>query len=400
MWNRIKNLLGSDKTKGPAADGEMASAPPAGISTPQAPPPGPAAAQLPAIPTIAAADNPWNVPLLDVRPVTLTMVSTSKDAHNAANAVSFRNSDGTEFIGQEPKLALRAAARLTFRIDRMLAEGVLFVPGQMEHKWAIFYHRRKIIFVRSWLREVAIVADVEEQGSSVEITAIHGGFGNGPQDNQLNERIVDFILRSHVLAAPYPAPLPAEMGPPGQAALWCFSMFGNRASLATMHTIPRQTPEKPLRSHSLLHIAVARGDEAAVRASLAAGVPVDLLAGDGMAPLHWSLVSKNSAVMDLLLECGSPIDVRSAEGATPLMNAVQGKSTEKVSALLDRGADANAGDNRGFTALHRAAEMGLLEIAGMLLSRGAAPDCQAEGHTPLSLAEKRGNPEIVALLKR
>jgi hypothetical protein len=283
----------------------------------------------------------------------------------------------------------------------MLADGVLFAPAQMEHKWALFYHRRQIICVRSWLRQVVVVAEVQERGGYVEVTQIRGTWTDENERPAFTERTLDFVLRSHALEVSYPAPLlPDAEQRPQAAANWCFSMFGNRVWFATSHEFPRAAPEKPLRTHSLLHIAVARGDVDAIKASLAAGVPIDLLAGDGLAPLHWALASTNPLIMGLLLEHGSPVDVRSAEGATPLMNAVQAGAPEKAAFLLDKGADPNARDGRGFTALHRAAEMGHLGITETLLNRGASPDADAEGHTPLSLAEKRNRAEILALLKK
>ncbi len=44
------------------------------------------------------ADNSWNIELLDLRPITLSMVSTSKDPQMAANAVSYGGEDGTEIL--------------------------------------------------------------------------------------------------------------------------------------------------------------------------------------------------------------------------------------------------------------------------------------------------------------
>ena len=102
--------------------------------------------------------------------------------------------------------------------------------------------------------------------------------------------------------------------------------------------------------------------------------------------------------MTLLLDRGSPVDVRSGEGTTPLMHAVRSARLEKVAFLLDHGADVNARDQRGFTALHRAAEMGHVDVTRMLLDRGASPNPEAEGYTPRSLAEARGETGIVALL--
>jgi hypothetical protein len=407
VWKRIKGLIGigkkehSSNTSEPSAPASQVSRlPRGGVAPPQSSPkPGGADAQSLQIPSVKSTENPWGVPLLDVRPVTLTMLSTSRDPQCATNAISFGNDDGTSFISQEPKVARSIPTRLGFPIDRMLADGVLFAPRQMEHKWAIFYHRRQIICVRSWLRQVVVVAEVEEREGYVEVTQIRGTWIDENERPAFTERTLDFLLRSHALEVPYPAPLlPDADQRPQVAANWCFSMFGNRVWFATAHEFPRSTPEKPLRTHSLLHIAVARGDVDAIKASLAAGVPIDLLAGDGLAPLHWALASTNPLIMGLLLQSGSSIDVRSAEGATPLMNAAQGAALEKAAFLLDKGADPNARDRRGFTALHRAAEMGHLDIAKMLLNRGASPDADAEGHTPRSLAAKQNRADVLALL--
>lgn len=181
--------------------------------------------------------------------------------------------------------------------------------------------------------------------------------------------------------------------------MWCMSMAGKLALVATPHTVPTSVPELLLRSHSLPHIAVAKGDLAGVDAQLRSGVPIDLLAGDGLAPLHWALGASGADMIDALLDRGSPVDARSAEGATPLMNAAQARSLSMVTLLLDRGADPTARDDRGFTALHRAAEMGEADIVRALLARGADPAAEAHGHTPLSLAEARGETAIVDLLR-
>jgi hypothetical protein len=364
-------------------------APGAGTGTPE----------LPRIRWLDPADNPWGVPVLDVRPTTLGVISTTQDRQCAVNAMSFSQDDGTGFIGAEPRVSREIPTGLRFRIDGMLADGALFIPREMEHKWALYFHRGQIICVRSWLRQVVAVAGTRLAGDSLEVTTLRGVFISEDEAPEFTVRVLDFLLRSHALDMVYPAPLPAgaEADPP-RAALWCMSCFGNRAHFATPAAIEGTPPEQPLRTHSLLHTAVARGDSAQVRRLLGAGLPADLLARDGLAPLHWALARDDTAMLGLLLESGSPVDVRSVEGATPLMNAVQGRSTEKVVYLLDRGADPNAADGRGFTALHRAAEMGEREIVRLLLDRGASPHPEAQGHTPRSLAASRGEVAIVELL--
>ena len=355
----------------------------------------------PDIAWIEAADTPWGVRVLDVRPVTLSTLSISGDPQCAANAMSFEQEDGASFIGKEPPVTRSIDANLRFPIDRVLAEGVLFTPSEMEHKYALFYRCGEILCVRSWLRQVEVIARVEAHQDHIELTGVRGTFESNDEDPEFTVRALDYLLRSHALETVYPAPLPAGAEKdPKKAARWCMSMFGNKASFAAPYPVPYRVPDKPLRTHSLLHIAVARGDVPAIEDGLSAGIPIDLLAGDGLAPLHWAMVRPDTAIMSFLLDHGSPVDVRSSEGATPLMNAVQDASLVKAAFLLDHGADVNARDQRGFTALHRAAGMGLLDVTGMLLDRGASPDSEAGGYTPRSLAEAQGKTGIVDLLSK
>ena len=227
--------------------------------------------QIPNLKWIEAADNLWGVRVLDVRPVTLTMLSTSSDPQCAANAVSFGQEDGSTFIGEAPPAHRIVETSLRFPIDRILADGVLFAPSEMEHKWALFYHRGEIICVRSWLRKVRAVARVEQRQDHVEITQVRGTFEADEEEPEFTIRILDYLVRSHALDTAYPAPLPAGMeSDPQAAAMWCMSMFGNRALIATPHSFVRLDPDRPLRTHSLLHIAVARGNTSAIDEFLAA----------------------------------------------------------------------------------------------------------------------------------
>lgn len=358
------------------------------------------ASDLPEVPFVSASDNPWGVDLLDVRPVTTTMVSTSAEPSCMENVSSLANEDGTAFIGQAPRFAREFATDLTYAIDGSLPDGVLFVPRQMEHKWAIYLHAGHLIFVRSWLREVRVVARLELRQNTAHVTQIQGAFFEETEPTTFTERVLDFLLRSHALGLTYPAPLPPELeGDREAAALFCMSSFGNLAAYATVQSIERTPPEEPLRSISLLHIAVARGDLTAIDRALAAGVPIDVRGKDGLTPLHWAALSDDLRPLEHLLRLGAAVDTRASDGATPLALVVQEPSVEAARILLKRGADPNAKDYRGLTPLHRAAAHGTPETTRLLLERGAAPNVSAEGQTPLSLVKARGNPEIAALLE-
>lgn len=356
----------------------------------------------PEIPWVPAEKNPWHVPLLDVRPVTHQMLSTSKDPQCAQNAISYGQDDGTGFASQGPERSRIVSCELRYRFDGVLAPGALFIPAVMEHKWAIYYHGGRILFIRSWLRKLMATAEVAcgEDGIAL-VAAVRGAFVSENEEAEFTVRAVDYLIRSHAPGLVFPAPLPAEFeSSPETSAMWCMNVFGKLAEFATPHRIDGGIPEKPLRTHSLMHIAVARGDTEAVDTFLKAGLPVDLLAADGLAPLHWAFARKDTRMAAFLIERGSPIDVRSAEGATPLMTEAQNGDVAKIEFLLDAGAEVNAVDSRGFNSLHRAAERGDAKVVTLLLDRGARTDVVAQGYTALSFAEKRGHAEVVSLLKR
>src|SRR5690349_11413576 len=94
VWNKIWRMFGGR--------GEPAPRSPAGVPTPSQDKPVTSTKQAPELHWIEAADNPWGIRVLDVRPVTLNIVSTSTDPQCATNAVSFGNDDGLGFVGQAP----------------------------------------------------------------------------------------------------------------------------------------------------------------------------------------------------------------------------------------------------------------------------------------------------------
>ena len=79
IWNKIKKLAGFKESNGIAPANTTAvgqseeSSPSTVVTSQEAPKP------LPEVAWVGADANPWYVPILDVRPVTLTMMSTSKD---------------------------------------------------------------------------------------------------------------------------------------------------------------------------------------------------------------------------------------------------------------------------------------------------------------------------------
>ena len=177
-----------------------------------------------------------------------------------------------------------------------------------------------------------------------------------------------------------------------------FFKFGNMAQFGHFEKSITYSTESKIRSHSLLHIAIARGELDKIKEELEKGANINSLAGDGLSTLQWCLGNKTD-ILEFLLKNGADPNIESIEGSTPIMNAVQSNQMEHLKILINNKADVNKQDNRGFTALHRAAEMGHIEIVKELLHNGAKKEIETEGHTALSLAKARKNKEIIEMLE-
>ena len=74
-------------------------------------------------------------------------------------------------------------------------------------------------------------------------------------------------------------------------------------------------------------------------------------------------------------------------------------TTENITAFLESGADIDAQNTTGSTALHTAVRFSEPKVVSQLLDAKANVNIHDdEFHTPLYTANKRGDPDIIALL--
>ena len=103
----------------------------------------------------------------------------------------------------------------------------------MEHKWAIYFDGEYLIFVRSWLREIFVVAKTVQENSELIIKNIYGEF-TGNEKPDFTKAVLNFLLISHSIGEITPAPLPKELEVnTRKAGLWAFSSFGKMAQIGT-----------------------------------------------------------------------------------------------------------------------------------------------------------------------
>jgi ankyrin repeat protein len=121
------------------------------------------------------------------------------------------------------------------------------------------------------------------------------------------------------------------------------------------------------------------------------GVDVDTQNSSGHAPLHWAIGKNNVEVIKYLVSKGATIQPHLLGVAV----AMKEGSLEIVKLFVEKGIDVNHRDS-GICPLHVATGNKDIEVAKFLISRGAdINSVTSSGLTPLQLAEKHGNTELV-----
>jgi ankyrin repeat protein len=146
--------------------------------------------------------------------------------------------------------------------------------------------------------------------------------------------------------------------------------------------------------------AVTRGHTAIIQALLAAKADVGLRNSFDFNAFTSAVAAGNQDVAALLLDAGAKID-DGASGLTPLAFAVSTGNTDMIRFLVKRGADVNHGAKRGEqTALISAILGAQIESVKALIELKADVNAKMkDGTTPLKLARKGDQEEIVALLE-
>ena len=139
--------------------------------------------------------------------------------------------------------------------------------------------------------------------------------------------------------------------------------------------------------------ALYRGEQAAVDALLAEGVPLTIFEA--------AAVGEGARVHELLLLEPGAAERWSPDGFTALHLAAFFGHSDVAGELLNQGADVNAVANNPLRvqAIHSAAAGNHLEVVRVLLEQGADPNARQEGgFAPIHAAAQNGNDEPYDLL--
>ena len=83
---------------------------------------------------LEAHENPYNIPVIDLRGPIGNLTSYTTNKEYVANAVSYGCEDGLIFKKQKPHKSGKIKTSLFYPTDGYLVDGVLFNPREMEDK--------------------------------------------------------------------------------------------------------------------------------------------------------------------------------------------------------------------------------------------------------------------------
>jgi ankyrin repeat protein len=168
-------------------------------------------------------------------------------------------------------------------------------------------------------------------------------------------------------------------------------LISKRANINARATDTKETP---------LMNAVTRGHTEVVRALLAAKADVAPRNSFDFNAFTSAVAAGNQEIAGMLLDAGAKVD-DGASGLTPLAFAVSSGNIEMIRFLVKRGADVNHGAKTGDqTALISAILGAQIESVKTLIELKADVNAKMkDGTTPLKLARKGDQEEIVALLE-
>lgn len=174
--------------------------------------------------------NPFQKRLLDVRPLTKHMISTTKDENIAKRFNELRNVDGGYLENLEIETEESAETDIEYPFGEEKLNGPIFKADSMECKWDIYVFDQTLYFVRSWTGILIYKADFRIIPNKLILTRVY--YSKKQSSNEaLNT--VHFILMTHILGNEIPHTVPVKFKDDQEIALYSFTEFGKYASFAT-----------------------------------------------------------------------------------------------------------------------------------------------------------------------
>jgi hypothetical protein len=170
-------------------------------------------------------------------------MTTTEDPEIAETFLRNRSAVGKEYVDEKPEHPIEVDVTYRFELGKtVIANGPLFMAGQMEEKWDIFHYDGVLYFVRSWTGTLAHVAQCRVVDGMLEVSSIVTDASTlDERDVMFFVREVFFLIVSHVLGVVYPHPLMTCLPMDDDSILkFSFSRYGKRGLFASKQGPPFQ----------------------------------------------------------------------------------------------------------------------------------------------------------------
>ena len=146
-----------------------------------------------------------------------------------------------------------------------------------------------------------------------------------------------------------------------------------------------------------LHDCALEDNENICRLLLEHKADVNIQDEDGYTPLHRCVRKGNENICRLLLTLSAEVNIQDRWGCTPLHDCAFEGNENFCRLLLERNANVNIQDNFGYTPLHNSDCSKIIDLL-VMYGPQSVNICDAEGLTPLQMAERHGNAQAVKML--
>jgi hypothetical protein len=188
-------------------------------------------------------ENPFHIRVLDCRPFSTAMISTTQDPSIAARFGQLRSASGEEHRGRHPEDAVVARCELSYPLNSESRDGPLFLAQQMEDKWDIYLYDGHLYFARSWTGDLVFRAAFECKEKEAVITAVEASRAQVMGDAALAVRAVDFLVKTHLCRQEAPHPFPQGFPEDKKAlAVYSFSGYGRWAFYGSFEDTTKARP--------------------------------------------------------------------------------------------------------------------------------------------------------------
>jgi hypothetical protein len=116
---------------------------------------------------VGHSDNPFPYEVLDCRPVSLAMISTTKNPQIAATFAATRHLNAEEIEAHVPDDPVTIDCHLAVPCGCSLTDGPIFMAPAMEHKWDLYIRGGCVVARRSWTGSIVYMAEAEWLPSGV-----------------------------------------------------------------------------------------------------------------------------------------------------------------------------------------------------------------------------------------